>query len=214
MPKFFGAWLDKSLPTCIFSAAQLRTFKLPELQSSPWYLECAKNYAPSEEEDEKTKALTAAGHLPRELEDEEEVQDDVDAPTSTAVVAKKGRGKAKTSPTEASGSKRQPKGKATKEAAAPSQTQPPAPSIDVAQSNRSMNQPSVTSVSHELPKSSQLLAQTALRPQNHEIRSQVLIMCDSVSLIMDAKLKTSTHPQTLLEIMEFTKKVYIHLQIF
>lgn len=45
MPKFFGAWIDKAMPSYVFTPNQLRLFKLPELLASPWYLECAKNYS-------------------------------------------------------------------------------------------------------------------------------------------------------------------------
>lgn len=211
MPKFFNAWLDKSLPTCIFSSTQLRNFKFPELQSSPWYLECAKNFAPTEEEDEKKRMLAAAGVVNDVVDVDENEDSGENAPTPTLTVPKtirKGRGKATKSPALPGPSRKKPKSTPGNEAtdAEASPTVDP-PTIDISQSGRSICKPSVTSVSADLPKPSQLLAQSTLHSFNHGIRSHLHLLNDSISHIMNEKLMTSTHPAALLDIMAFSKKV-------
>lgn len=101
MPKFFGAWLDKSMPSCVFTPTQLRVFKQSELQASPWYVECAKNYAPAEEEDEKNAAIALPASTPSMVEQSQDDDDDavVEIPDPLSADKKKGKARARRSPT-------------------------------------------------------------------------------------------------------------------
>jgi hypothetical protein len=66
MPKLFGAWIDKSLATCIFTKAQKRSFKTGELQACPWYLEIACKFVLGGEMDEQA-AVTSNTPVPEDI---------------------------------------------------------------------------------------------------------------------------------------------------
>lgn len=50
----------------------MKVFDLGDLQASPWYLECAKNYALAKKEDKKQAALVGAPPLSLEKPDQED----------------------------------------------------------------------------------------------------------------------------------------------
>jgi hypothetical protein len=78
MPKLFGAWIDKTLPTCVFTSIQIRAFSVEELIACPWYLECKRSYAPAEEQMEKAAASKS---IVEELSDDEVDQEIEEPPT-------------------------------------------------------------------------------------------------------------------------------------
>lgn len=147
MPKFFGAWIDKAMPSCVFTPTQAKVFSLVELQSSPWYLECAKNYAPAEEEDEKKVAVAVSAPTTYDTLEEEDNDDAVvEILELTSTDKKRGKAKAVKSPL-VGGSSRKAKhklGESTTTTPALHQQLPPA--LDIPTVDRSHNQPSVRTV--------------------------------------------------------------------
>lgn len=203
MPKYFGAWIDKAMPSCVFTPTQLKVFNLAELHASPWYLECTKNYSPAEEEDEKKAATTAAGAPSvQQLDDDgDDAILEVEEPPSAD--KKKTKGKGIKSPA-GGGSTRKTKAK-------PVDVPSTAPLVlpDNPQADRSHCQPSVTSVTFA---PSQIEAQTALRARTHGIVSQVLLFNDSLISLGEQKLKADAAPAPLREMLDFAKQVgFFHL---
>ena len=47
---FLTTWLDRSLPDCMFSPGQLKSWTSSHLMACPWYLECNFGVTPPEEE--------------------------------------------------------------------------------------------------------------------------------------------------------------------
>jgi hypothetical protein len=66
MPKLFGAWIDKSLSTCVFTKVQKQLFTVGELLACPWYLETIRRFAPGEEMDEQ-EATASKNPMPENL---------------------------------------------------------------------------------------------------------------------------------------------------
>lgn len=66
MPKLFGAWIDKSLSTCVFTKVQKQRFTVGKLLACPWYLETVWRFAPGEEMDEQ-EAAASKNPMPKNL---------------------------------------------------------------------------------------------------------------------------------------------------
>lgn len=204
MPKFFGAWIDKAMPSCVFTPTQVKVFKLPELQASPWYIECIKNYAPAEEEDEKLAAIAATAPASEDKVEDDDDDAVVEIAEPSSADKKRGKGKAVRSPAAVGSShKAKPKvGAPATTIVSPMEQQ--VPPLDTATADRSHCQPSVTSVTFS---PSQLQAQNVLGSRDHGIKSKVLIINDSLISLGERKLSQSTVPAALVDILDFAKKV-------
>lgn len=211
MPKFFGAWLDKAMDSCVFTATQLCVFKLPELQASPWYLECAKNYAPAEEEDEKQAAIALAAAGSTGQEPPEEVEEDavVEVPNPISAEKKKGKGRSTKSPAGAGSSKRARGGDEV--ATGPDLTEQAQTLPDFAKADRSHYQPSVTSVTFA---PSQIQAQSSVGARTHGISTKVLIINDSLISLGEKKLKEGSAPAAWMDILTFAKRVCTQFKLW
>ena len=70
MLKFFGAWIDKSLLTCVFIKSKKQNFTIGELQAYMWYLETFQRIALGEEMDEQA-FVVAKTPLPNDLSNDD-----------------------------------------------------------------------------------------------------------------------------------------------
>lgn len=66
MPKFFGAWIDKFLPACLFYQIPEAELTIREVQACPWYLEMAHKFAPGQEMDEQV-AIAIRTRIPEDF---------------------------------------------------------------------------------------------------------------------------------------------------
>lgn len=139
MPKFFGSWIDKAMPSSVFIPTQIKSYTLGELQASPWYLECARNYAPAQEEDEKRVVPVAAGAPSLQKADDDDDDAVVEIPEPSFADKKRGKDKGVRSPA-ADGSTRKTKAKIVD-----IQTRAPPFQTENAHGDRSHCQPLVTS---------------------------------------------------------------------
>ena len=72
-----STWLDRSNASCMFTAAQQRTWMTSYLTSDAWHLDCATHYTPPFEM-ELRKSREAIGEFGEEMEDLNGIQDDND----------------------------------------------------------------------------------------------------------------------------------------
>lgn len=203
MPKFFGAWIDKAMPSCVFTATQLKVFNLAELHASPWYIECAKNYALAEEEDEKRGAVSSSTPALSEKAADEDDDAVVEIVEPTSAEKKRQKGKAVKSPA-AAGSSRKTKPKSGDVATAQIPKPLLEPTAELTIADRSHCQPSVTSVTFA---PSHIQAQNALGTRTHGIVAKVLILNESLISLGEQKLSQATAPAALSDILEFAKEV-------
>jgi hypothetical protein len=50
LPLFLQTWVDKNSDHCIYTPGQIQSWSILHLNDGCWYLDCAKNFCPSEEE--------------------------------------------------------------------------------------------------------------------------------------------------------------------
>jgi len=79
MPKLFGEWVDKTLPTCVFIALQIQAFTTQELVACLWYLEYKRSYTPTKEQIEKVATSKVVMEV---LSDDEVDEEVVEVPTN------------------------------------------------------------------------------------------------------------------------------------
>jgi hypothetical protein len=75
LPFFLSTSLDRSNSSCMFTAAQQRTWTTSHLASGAWYLDCATHYTPLFEM-ELRKSREAIGESGEEMEELKGIQDD------------------------------------------------------------------------------------------------------------------------------------------
>ena len=75
LPIFLSAWVDRSNTTCMFSAAQLRTWSTSHLTGGGWYLDCSPSFTPPFES-ELRKLREAVGESVVDMIDLQGIQDE------------------------------------------------------------------------------------------------------------------------------------------
>jgi hypothetical protein len=218
MPKLFGAWIDKSLSTCVFTKVQKQQFTVGELLACPWYLETIRRFVLGEEMDEHA-ATASKNPMPKNLSlDVSEPEDPVEVakpdPPRPKKLCKKKPKKPDAVDVEV---------QSAQDVAPLFQDIAPA-SIDISvallltESLPADASIDVSSVPHcpldfkslfsELFTPSQLYAQNSLRADRHSIQSSVLVIQDSISRMLEHMEIENTKSTDCAQIIEFAQKVY------
>jgi hypothetical protein len=215
IPMFLSGWLDKSSENCMFDEFLLKTWKLPQLRTGAWFLECPRTACPAEEQDLLAQADAHSGTpLPSEGLGESEEEVEITAavggsqaagstphPTgSTSRSSRRARRRSQETAPEMAQVARHPVHGMTKGKGRDPSSQFPA--IPLSQSTASTF--SSEFCAFQPP---HLRAFSALAGVKHASMTSVLLVNDSLSAMLKVQESTGAFPTSFQDITSFLTKV-------